>query len=201
MPATSHLLRRCAAALTVVALAAGLVSCSDDEPVETEPDNADVTPSVTYDPATPIEAKFDVPEGFLEDTSQEVVSPLSDNYSARFFTMQGVETVEAVFVVSYVLDSDTTGMSTDNLIKVVNGFDQIVGNKDTGKAYVSLANGRVGVHKYVLQALEAGSGNNIRYNAEYFFEGTHLVQVGCQFDAESAAVTTACQTVLQNLSF
>ena len=193
--------RRLAATLTAAALVVGLAACSKDDDGGDQPSDDAASPTKTYDPDKPIEPKFDVPDGFVENTDAELPKPLSDNYTLRLFAMQGVETDETVFIASYVIDTDTTDLSKEDLIKLVGDFDEQIGNKDDGKAYTSLANGRSGVHKYILEPLEEGSGEHLKYNAEFFFEGNHLVEVGCQFEDEPDKVETACQTVLQNLEF
>lgn len=191
-------IRQVLVAVVASALVLGMTACGtkeDPKPSDTEK---------TADPfeGKPLEVSFDNPDGFSKVTDVEVLAPLTKKYDAQFLKMDATKTNEMVFVISYALDVDTTDMDAAALRAQVAGFDATIGNTQKSNPYTAIANGHSGLHKYVKQP--TGQGDEVLiYDAEYFFEGTHLVQVGCQREKDEyiADVYKACQVVLENLEF
>lgn len=180
-------------------LAFGLAACTGGDDTSSETKKKE-------DPYKnkPLPVSFDTPKGFSKSGNSQVQNPLTDNYEAQFLDYDASETAERIFVVSYVLDVDTSDMNDQELMAQVGEFDQTIGNEQKSQPYIALANGRKGIHKYVNEPLPQGEEGEVRrYDAEYFFDGNHLIQVGCEREKDQyiSAVYKGCQGVLENLEF
>lgn len=178
---------------TVLTLAVGVTACTGGEP------GGDDT-GEKKESSKPLKVKFDIPEGFSEADDVELMNPLADKYEVQFITLDGVSTLETIFVVSYVLDVDADSMDRNELEGLVAGYVKKVGNEADGEIYYSVANGHPGFHRYIRTPDESGE-DIIRYDSDYFFEGNHMIQVGCQKKAEDAKIQDGCETVLGSLEF
>lgn len=178
---------------TALTLAVGLAACTGADP------GGDDT-GKDKESSKPLKVKFDMPKGFSENDKAEVMNPLADKYEAQFITLDGVETLEMIFVVSYVLDVDAKSMERDELEGLVAGYVKKVGNEADGEIYDSVANGHPGFHRYIRTPDESGE-DIVRYDSDYFFKDNHLVQVGCQKKHEDAKIQSGCETVLESLEF
>jgi hypothetical protein len=183
-----------ATAVAVAALAGGLSACSGGG------QEADTGDKDTKDYATtPLEVKYEVPEGFAEAKDGEPLVPLAEKFEAKYFDMDDVDTTEQIFIISYVINVDTSNLDRDGLIELVQQYDTKVDNQGEGLPYLSLANGHEGLHKWTKQ--EAGDDAFVVYDSEFFFKDNHLVQVGCQYDKQEKAVAEGCHQLLKTLDF
>lgn len=178
---------------TVLTLAVGLSACTGDDP-DGDKSGKDKQSN------KPLKVKFDMPKGFSKADNVELLNPLADKYEVQFITLDGVETLETIFVVSYVLDVDAESMERDELEGLVAGYVKKVGNEADGEIYDSVANGHSGFHRYIRTPDESGE-DIIRYDSDYFFKDNHLVQVGCQKKHEDAKIQAGCESVLGSLEF
>lgn len=190
----SRAVRRIGVALATLMLAVGLTACSGDSG-----DPGDDSGKNKAD-NKPVAVEFDVPKGFSKADDVELMNPLAEKYKAQFYTMDDVNTLELIFVVSYVLDEDTDEMDRSELEGLVAGYVKKVGNEADGDIYDSVANGNAGFHRYIRTPDPSGD-DIIRYDSDYFFKGNKMVQVGCQKKHEDAKIQTACEAVLGSLKF
>ncbi|ADD45306.1 hypothetical protein [Stackebrandtia nassauensis] len=184
--------RRGVAITFIGVLAAGLAACTGDNGSNGDKDSEGG--------AKPLAVEYDVPEGFKENKDMKPITPLAKNHEVKYFSLDGKES-ESIFVASYVIDVDTTDLDRDELLELVRQYDDKVDNQGKGDPYAAVANGHPGFHKWTKQATKTGDEQFITYDAEYFFEGKRMVQVGCQYKDQEAEIAKACRTVLGSLEF
>ncbi|HIW61094.1 MAG TPA: hypothetical protein H9881_01435 [Candidatus Stackebrandtia excrementipullorum] len=146
----------------------------------------------------PVTVTYDEPPGFSRSTNSFLVTPLFPDHTVDFINMDDVYTYESVFVVSYVLDVDTVNYTDEELVDKVSSFGTTIGKLNGDTPEWKSAGGKDAVFDYIEQE---GNQGTITYDAYFFFDGPYMIQVGCQPEAETSAVETACQTVLDSLTW
>lgn len=179
-------------AVTALTLAVGLTACTGNSGGE--------DPGGKKGSDKPLAVKFDTPKGFSENSEVEVLNPLAKKYEIKAVTLDDVESLEMIMVVSYVLKTDAKSMERSELEGLVAGYVKKVGNEAEGEIYDSVANGHAGFHRYIRTPDESGE-DIIRYDSDYFFKDNNLVQVICQKKHEDAKVQDGCEAVLGSLEF
>lgn len=162
-----------------------------DEPTDNE--NTDTSD------LTPLPVNYSTPQGFSQVSTAELITPLFPTYDVEFLAMDDADTYESVFVVSYVLDSDTTDYTDDQLVDEVASYAGTLGKLNSDQPAPVDVGDKTWIFDYIQQ--EGLSGNVINYEAYFFFSGPYLIEVGCQPDKETAAVIEACGSVLGTISW
>lgn len=167
-----------------------------EDPSESSPEEDE--PAVEA-PTSPVVVTYDTPTGFSVNSGTALVTPLYDEYTVDILTMDGVDTYESVFVTSYLLPFDTTDYSDDQKVTTIDSLDTVLGKLNSDEPGMTSVAGRDAVVDYIEQA--GTSQDVISYDAYFFFDGWYLVQVGCQPDEKTDEVETACQSILETVSW
>lgn len=147
---------------------------------------------------SPLTVTHDYPENFSITNGSMLLTPLFDDYTVEFQLMDGVSTYESIFVASYVTDTDTTGFTQQQLLDEVSSYASRIGKLNSDLPESRTINGKTAIYNYLEQA---GNSSTVTYDAYFFFDGPYLIQVGCQPEEEAEAVKSACDTVLNSLSW
>ncbi|MFD0557443.1 hypothetical protein FB566_2713 [Stackebrandtia endophytica] len=150
-------------------------------------------------PTSPVAVTYTTPSGFSVNINTTLVTPLYDEYTVDILTMDGVDTYESVFVTSYLLPFDTTDYSDDQKVTTIDSLDTVLGKLNSDEPGMASVAGRDAVVDYIEQA--GTTQDVISYDSYFFFDGWYLVQVGCQPDEKTSEVETACQSILETVSW
>ncbi|MGH8794752.1 MAG: hypothetical protein ACRDXX_19160 [Stackebrandtia sp.] len=185
----------------VVWMASDSDSNNADDPKEDPGKSESADPAEEEEPteeeATPLLVTYDVPSGFEESTDSYLLHPLYDDREEHHMYMPDAETYESVWVISYAMPNDTSSLSEDDLIAEVNLYGETVEKENTDEPKADTVAGKSAIVDYI--EASGGSTDKIRYDAYFFFDGQHLVEVGCQYDKEKDTVKDACTEVLDSL--
>lgn len=182
--------------LSGLVLALGLSACTsnDDGDDDDDVDEAQI-------PEEPAELSYQVPDNFtLDPDLTDMPYPLTDEYSAETYLLDGGTEFDVITVVSYVMPESTQTDSSEELTALADEYNETLesDSEADGIANVALINGNEGVFR---RAVFEDADENERIQDSYFiFDGLYGAQVYCEWEVDVSfdELYEACQVVLQD---
>lgn len=181
-------------------LATWLVSGSGGDSTKGDDNKAKPKPSEV------VSLDYEVPGGFSA-ADGVLFSPLYSNGEDQWeMMMHETEKVESVWVAPYIMDEDTSSWDEADYIEQVQKYAEQVEDEstDTGVNAEPVVGPDGETNTAYVDSLRVTSprdNSKITYDAYHFFDGYHLIQVGCQYKKDKDAVLTACSELMQSLSW
>lgn len=149
-------------------------------------------------PTDAVDVEYDIPSGFDTDSASEIQTELEPKYNDYYMRMSGVDTYEELFVVSYLLDYDSSDKSSSELTSAVSEYGDQAGKTSDDEPQSTEELGFDAVTDHIVAD---GSDTKVEYDATYIFDGYYMIEVGCQYDAETETVTNACPELIDSLKW
>ncbi|GAB3648309.1 hypothetical protein [Glycomyces tarimensis] len=159
----------------------------------TDPAEASAAPEVLE--GQPIEFDLPVPEGFTLVDGEDREELLAENHLSYVFTLDGGTVGNRILVTSYVVDQEIASSDFDTLLPIIAAYDESRGFGADPELYRhALVNRVPGVHRYLEIEVD---GTAAKEYTHYIGQGSHLIQITCQWSDGYDAVMAACGALEQ----